>query len=94
MKHGPAVLLAILAVLVGGVLVLWVLVVGLKGLQEKIPEYQAALSGLLDGLEVKLADRGDQRGGDSQAGRRADHGGGQTDRGRVAGGDGLRDSLP
>lgn len=58
MKRGPAVLLAILAVLVGGLLVLWVLVVGLKGLQEKIPEYQAALSGLLDGLEVKLAARG------------------------------------
>jgi len=58
MKQGPAVLLAILGVLVGGVLVIGVLVAGLKGLQEKIPEYQAALAGLLDGLETKLAARG------------------------------------
>lgn len=58
MKHGPAVLLAILGVLIVGGLVLLVLVVGLKGLQEKLPVYQAALSSLLDGLEVKLADRG------------------------------------
>jgi AI-2 transport protein TqsA len=58
MKHGPAVLLAVLAVLVGGLLILWVLVVGLRGFQEKIPEYQAALSGLIDGLKSKLADRG------------------------------------
>jgi len=58
MKHGPAVLLSVLAVLVGGLFILWVLVVGLKGLQEKIPEYQAALSGLIDGLKSKLAERG------------------------------------
>jgi len=58
MKHGPAVLLSVLAVLIGGVLILWVLVVGLKGLQEKIPEYQAALAGLIDGLKSKLAERG------------------------------------
>ncbi|MFI5210453.1 MAG: AI-2E family transporter [Gemmatimonadales bacterium] len=58
MKHGPAVLLSVLAVLVGGVLILWVLVVGLKGLQEKIPEYQAALSGLIEGLKSNLAERG------------------------------------
>jgi predicted PurR-regulated permease PerM len=58
MKHGPAVLLAILGVLIVGVLVLLVLVVGLKGLQEKIPVYQAALSSLLDGLTTRLADRG------------------------------------
>jgi AI-2 transport protein TqsA len=58
LKQGPAVLLAVLAVLVVGVLVLWVLVVGLKGLQEKIPEYQTALSGLIEGLKSKLADRG------------------------------------
>lgn len=58
MKHAPAVLLSVLAVLVGGVLILWVVVVGLKGVQEKIPEYQAALSGLIDTLKSKLADRG------------------------------------
>jgi AI-2 transport protein TqsA len=58
MKHGPAVLLSVLAVLVGGLFILWVLVVGLKGLQEKIPEYQAALAGLIDGLKSKLAERG------------------------------------
>jgi len=58
MKQGPAVLLAILAVLVGGLVILGVVAVGLKGLQEKIPEYQAALSGLIIDLKAKLADRG------------------------------------
>lgn len=57
-NHGLAVLLAILAVLVGGGLILWVLVVGLQGLQEKIPEYQAALAGLLDEVSTKLSNRG------------------------------------
>lgn len=57
-NHGLAVLLTVAAVVVGGVLLLAALGSGLAGLQAKLPEYQAALTGLAGSVSTKLAARG------------------------------------
>ncbi len=58
LKHGAAVLLTVVGTLVGGVVVLGTLTVALRGMEEKLPAYQAALSQLLGGLDSQLAARG------------------------------------
>jgi predicted PurR-regulated permease PerM len=58
MKHGGAVMLTVLVALVGGGLVVGALAAGLSGLQAKLPTYQEALTGLLSGVEGRLAARG------------------------------------
>jgi predicted PurR-regulated permease PerM len=54
MKPVPAVVVAILAVIVGGVVVLGTLAGALTGLQEKLPVYQTALTGLIGHVEEWL----------------------------------------
>jgi AI-2 transport protein TqsA len=58
MKRGLAVLLTVLAVLVGGVLLTTALAASLSRMSEKLPVYQTALSGLLEKVESVLAARG------------------------------------
>lgn len=58
LSHGAAVLLTIVAAVVGGILLTGALAGALSGLQEKLPTYQAALSGLLGDVNAKLAARG------------------------------------
>ncbi|TFG47289.1 MAG: AI-2E family transporter [Gemmatimonadales bacterium] len=58
LKHGSAVLLTVVGTLVGGVIVLGALAGALRGMEEKLPTYQAALTQLLSGVEAKLAARG------------------------------------
>lgn len=57
-KHGPAVGLTVVGTLVGGLLLVSALAAGLRGLQDKLPAYEAALAGLLRGLEARLASVG------------------------------------
>lgn len=58
MRHAPAVAVTVLTALVGGVLLIGVLAKGLSGLQDKLPVYQEALSGLLSGADARLMARG------------------------------------
>jgi AI-2 transport protein TqsA len=58
MKRGLAVLLTVLAVLVGGLLLTTVLAASLSRMSEKLPVYQTALSGLLEKVQGGLAARG------------------------------------
>ena len=58
MQRGHAVLLTVFGVLVCGVLLMSVLAASLAGITEKLPTYQAAFSGLVDGLGEKLRARG------------------------------------
>ncbi len=57
-KHGAAVLLTIVGTVIGGVLILGMLGQALTGMQDKLPAYQAALGGLIDGVDAQLAARG------------------------------------
>lgn len=58
LKHGPAVAITVLGTLVGGVLLISALAAGLSGLEDKLPAYETALSGLLSGLDARLASFG------------------------------------
>jgi predicted PurR-regulated permease PerM len=58
LKHGTAVLLTVVGTLVGGVILLSTLTVALRGMEEKLPAYQAALTQLLSGVDAKLTARG------------------------------------
>jgi predicted PurR-regulated permease PerM len=58
MQRGHAVLLTVFGVLVVGVLLMSVLAASLAGISEKLPTYQAALTGLVDQVGDKLATRG------------------------------------
>jgi len=58
LKHGAAVLLTVAGTLVGGVVVLGMLGAALRGMEDKLPAYQAALTQLLGGMEAQLAARG------------------------------------
>ncbi|HYV67456.1 MAG TPA: AI-2E family transporter [Myxococcales bacterium] len=58
MKRGLAVLLTVLAVLVGGLLLTTALAASLSRMSEKLPVYQTALSGLMEKIEGVLAGRG------------------------------------
>jgi len=58
LKHGAAVMMTVLLALVVGVLVVGALAAGLSGLQEKLPVYQEAMTGLLSRVDVQLAARG------------------------------------
>jgi AI-2 transport protein TqsA len=58
LKHGAAVLLTIIGTMIAGVLILGMLGEALRGMEDKLPAYQAALGGLIDGLDARLAARG------------------------------------
>lgn len=58
LKHGAAVLLTVVGTLVGGLILLSTLTVALRGMEEKLPAYQAALTQLLGGVDAKLTARG------------------------------------
>ena len=57
-KHGPAVALTVTGTLIGGLLLVSGLAAGLRGLQDKLPTYEAALAGLLSGVDARLASFG------------------------------------
>lgn len=54
MKRGPAVMVTVLAVLVGGALLVTALAGALTGMVDKLPTYEAALSRLLQSVEARL----------------------------------------
>ena len=56
--HGPAVAITVLGTLVGGILLVSALAAGLGGLEDKLPVYEVGLSGLLGGLDARLASLG------------------------------------
>ncbi|MGH7584628.1 MAG: AI-2E family transporter, partial [Gemmatimonadales bacterium] len=56
--QGAAIGLTVLVSVAGGVALLMVLAKSVSRLSENLPQYQASLAGLLDGLEAKLAARG------------------------------------
>lgn len=56
--HGPAVAITVLATLVGGVLLVSALATGLRGLEDKLPAYEVGLTGLLGGIDARLASFG------------------------------------
>lgn len=58
LKHGTTVLLTVSGTLVGGVVLLGMLGTALKGMDDKLPAYQAALAQLLSGVDAQLAARG------------------------------------
>ena len=58
LKHGMAVLLTVVGTLVGGLILLGALTAALRGMEEKLPAYQAALTQLLGGADAKLTARG------------------------------------
>jgi len=53
--HAAAVLLTVVGSMLGGLLIIGALAGALSRMQEKLPAYQAALSGLLDGVDARLA---------------------------------------
>lgn len=58
LSQGLAIGLTVLVSVAGGVALLMVLAKSVSRLSENLPQYQASLAGLLDGLEAKLAARG------------------------------------
>jgi len=58
LKHGTTVLLTVAGTLVGGVVLLGMLGTALRGMDEKLPAYQAALAQLLSGVDAQLTARG------------------------------------